>query len=208
MISANMIAILGILLEETYEIGILPDRLPRQLEIVLAEVETVHVIMAATHVVVFALALLAQHQIVKDHEILASGIEISRIGHVARLLEEERFDSTGAGWRLQDIHRVDQRVGIAILDGEKVADIVFRKSFPQRLPQQLIDGLMERFSEDEEAIVIELSIAQEEIIQQSRLATVRLPDNQASDRPLWEEKVIPSGCSRLIIGDIFDVHFI
>ena len=87
MVPADMIAIFSILLEEADEVSILSDRLPRELEVILAEVEAVHVIMAAAHVVVFALALLTQHQVFEDHdEFIVGGIELSRIGHVARLL--------------------------------------------------------------------------------------------------------------------------
>ena len=91
MISADMIAILGILLEEADEISILSDRLPRELEVILAEIEAIHIIIPTAHVVICALALLAQHQIVEDYEIFASGIEISEIGHVARLLGRRKL---------------------------------------------------------------------------------------------------------------------
>ena len=74
VIAPDMVQILGILAEEADEICILADRLPGKPEIILAEVEAVNVIMPASNVVIFARILLAQHQIIEDHQVFAAGI--------------------------------------------------------------------------------------------------------------------------------------
>ena len=157
VIATDMIEILGILPKEADEIGVFPDRLPRKSEVILAEVEAVDVIMAAAHVIIFARILPTQHEIVEDHQILSIGIELAGIWHVFAMLEEERFDATRLAWRRQSIHHVDQRVRAPTFDGEEIADIRLEESFSQCPLQQLVDGLVERFSEDVKAIVVEPS---------------------------------------------------
>ena len=49
------------------------DRLPRQPEVVLAQIETADVVVAAAHIIVFACVLLAKNQVVEDHQTLALG---------------------------------------------------------------------------------------------------------------------------------------
>ena len=74
VVAADVIKILGVLLEETGEVGVFQDQLPWQSEVVLAQVEAFDVVVAASHVVMFALVQPAQHQI------LAGGVELARFG--------------------------------------------------------------------------------------------------------------------------------
>ena len=82
VIASDVVDILSVLLEEVGEVGILPDRLSGQCEVVLAQVETVDV--------VFTRVLFSQHQVVEHHEVLAAGIKFSGVWYIAPLLEEKK----------------------------------------------------------------------------------------------------------------------
>ena len=82
-------------------------RLPWKSEVVLAEVEAVDVVVAAAHDVVLTRILLAQHEVVEDHQILVVGVDLSRVWHVFTMLEEKGLDAIRLGCRWQGVHHID-----------------------------------------------------------------------------------------------------
>ena len=85
MIASDVVDIISILLKEAGEVGILPDRLAGQCEVVLAQVETIDV--------VFTRVLFSQHQVVEHHEVhhevLTAGIKFSAVWYIAPLIEKK-----------------------------------------------------------------------------------------------------------------------
>lgn len=62
VVTPDMIEILSILLKETDKIFILTDRLSGQIAVVLAQEETLNIIVTIANTEVFTVILLAQHQ--------------------------------------------------------------------------------------------------------------------------------------------------
>ena len=94
VILTNMIQVLSILLKETYKVGIFSDGLAGQLEVILTQVETVHIVVTTSHIVIFTFVLFTQNQIVEHYEILAGRIELAGVWHIIFLLKEKSVDST------------------------------------------------------------------------------------------------------------------
>ena len=90
VIASDVVDILSVLLEEAGEVGILPDRLAGQCEVVLAQVETIYVVLTRV--------LFSQHQVVEHHEVFAAGIEFPGVWYITPLLKEKSVDTTRVSW--------------------------------------------------------------------------------------------------------------
>ena len=155
VVAVDAVEVLGILFEEADKIGFLKDRLPRQHEVV-AQVEVVDVVAATAHiVVVFALVLLAQHQIVGDHQILAGGVELAGSGTSSPCPKKRSTPLVRAYGDNASTTSIRESGHWSLM--ERMSRMSSLGT--QRPLLQLVDGLVERLPEDVQAVVVQPSQA-------------------------------------------------